>query len=138
MERGTLTGELSPLCSNNDQETSKENQAWLCNILLSQLPMPFQWTNWHPFLNDCTAVVGFGVGALVGIAVGMGFVVAVGLTELACATWATVAVGVGVEVLVVECEAPAALIATPHTPQSMSMPRMIRQPIPACAFFDLA
>jgi hypothetical protein len=42
MERGTLTGELSPLCSNNDQETSKENQAWLCNILLPQLPMPFQ------------------------------------------------------------------------------------------------
>jgi hypothetical protein len=38
MERGTLVYELSPLCCNDEQEASKENETWLHNLLLRSLP----------------------------------------------------------------------------------------------------
>ena len=42
-----VTNELPPLHRNEHQGTSKENETWLCNILLSKMPTCFQRTNWH-------------------------------------------------------------------------------------------
>jgi hypothetical protein len=38
MQREPLTNELPPWRSNEHQRTSKENQAWFCNLLLPTLP----------------------------------------------------------------------------------------------------
>ena len=40
-ERGTLINELPPLHHNKCQGTSKENQTWLCNVLLPKLSLCF-------------------------------------------------------------------------------------------------
>jgi putative transposase len=49
-----VTNELPPLHRNEHQGTSKANETWLCNILLSKMPTFFQRTNWHSLYVDET------------------------------------------------------------------------------------
>jgi putative transposase len=49
-----VTNELPPLHRNEHQGTSKANETWLCNILLSKMPTFFQRTNRHSLYVDET------------------------------------------------------------------------------------